>query len=199
MLPDDFLDSVNRSQLRFFSYPWGGFIMGRTFHLSALAVALAWSSQIASGQESAAAKATREKLKQVIDIDEKETGTKVFFDTVKGEMDKPVKFKIDNVSGVSNNSKVTYKGKKVTIEKILNDMSDKYDFGWIIISNAANNKEDGTVVIRKSSKGKERGYEAGKEPKKASREPHELRDLASVLPVISQSASGRIAYLHRLD
>jgi hypothetical protein len=176
--------------------------MWRTFRFSALVVALALSSRIASAQESAAAKATREKLKQVIDIDEKEIGTKVFFDTVKGEMDKPVKFEIDNVSGVSNNSKVTYKGKKVTVEKILNDMSDKYEFGWIVISNAANNKKDGTVVIRKNSKGKERGYEAGKEPKKTSVDPPERRDLALVLPVLSRSVESmceRIVYLHRLD
>ena len=35
------------------------------------------------------------------------------------------------------------------------------------VSNASNNKEDGMVVIRRiMGKGKERGYEAGKEPKK---------------------------------
>src|ERR1700722_15770428 len=127
--------------------------MWRTFRFSALAVALALSGQVASAQESAAAKATREKLKQVVaDVDLKEVGTKAFFDEVLGELEKPVKFKIDNGSGVSNNSKVTYKAKAVTVEKILNDMSDKYDFGWIVVSNAANNKEDGKVIIRKSSK-----------------------------------------------
>jgi hypothetical protein len=174
--------------------------MWRTIHFSALAVALALSSQVASAQESAAAKATREKLKQVIDIDEKDIGTKAFFDTVSGEMDKPVKFTIDNVSGVSNNSKVAYKGKKVTIEKILNDMSDKYDFGWVVISNVSNNKVDGTIVIRKSSKGKERGYEAGKEPKKASVDP-ERRDLAVMLPFVSRSEStaARVVFSRRLD
>jgi hypothetical protein len=154
--------------------------MWRTFRFSALAIALAWSGQVVSAQESAAAKATREKLKQEIEIDEKEIGTKAFFDGVSREMDKPVKFTIDNVSGVSNNSKVTYKAKKVTVEKLLNDMSDKYEFGWVVISNAGNNKVDGTVVIRKSSKGKERGYEAGKEPKKASVEPREIPELIQV-------------------
>jgi hypothetical protein len=157
--------------------------MWRTFRLSALAIALALSGQVASAQESAAAKATREKLKQVVaEVDQKEVGTKAFFDEVLGDLEKPVKFKIDNGSGVSNNSKVTYKAKAVTVEKILNDMSDKYDFGWIVVSNAANNKEDGKIVIRKSSKGKERGYEAGKEPKKASVVGAELRDLAMARP-----------------
>ncbi len=85
--------------------------MFRTLRFSVPVIALALSVQGAAAQESAAAKATREKLKQVIDIDEKEIGAKVFFDTVSGEMEKPVKFKIDNVSGVSNNSKGTYKAK----------------------------------------------------------------------------------------
>jgi hypothetical protein len=52
------------------------------------------------------------------------------------------------------------------VEKILNELSDKYEFGYYVVSNAANNKEDGMIVVRKSGKGKERGYEAGKEPKK---------------------------------
>ena len=39
--------------------------MWRTIRFSTLAVALALASQVASAQESAAAKATREKLKQV--------------------------------------------------------------------------------------------------------------------------------------
>jgi hypothetical protein len=49
---------------------------------------------------------------------------------------------------------------------LLNDLSDKYEFGWVVISNPGNNKVDGWVIIRKSEKGKERGYEAGKQPKR---------------------------------
>jgi hypothetical protein len=61
---------------------------------------------------------------------------------------------------------MTYKGKGVTVEKLLNDLADKYDWGWYIMSNPSINAKDGLVIIRKS---KERGYEAGKEPKKSSR------------------------------
>jgi hypothetical protein len=109
--------------------------------------------------------ATRVKLKQKITVDFKDVATSVCFADIKGEMDKPVNFKIDNTSGVSNNTKLTYKAKDKTVEQILNEMSDKFEFGWVVISNASNNKVDGWVVIRKSSKGKERGHEAGKEPK----------------------------------
>jgi hypothetical protein len=124
----------------------------------------------AAAQESQAAQTTRKKLQQKITMDAKEVGLKDFLEDVKGEMGKPVNFKINNASGVSNNMKVTFKGKDVPVEKILNDMADKYDFGWHVISNASNNKVDGWVEIRKS---KERGYEPGKEPKKSSRRPDE--------------------------
>ncbi len=128
------------------------------------AVALA---QHVGAQESKAAKYTREKLKQVIaDFDDKEVGAKTFFEDVNRELEKEIKFKIDGTTGISNNTKLSYKGKKITVEKLLNDLSDKYEFGWIVISNPGNNKEDGNIVIRRSTKGKERGYEAGKEPKK---------------------------------
>jgi hypothetical protein len=133
------------------------------FVLAALALALA---DRAVAQESKAAATTRKNLQQKVTINLKEIGLKDFLEgDLNGELEKPIRYKIDNGSGVSNNSKVSYSGKDVTVEKILNDLSDKYDFGYYVVSNAANNKEDGKVVIRKSSKGKERGYEAGKEPK----------------------------------
>ena len=62
-------------------------------------------------------------------------------------------------------------------EKLLNDVSDKYEFGWIVVSKE-NHKEDGWIIIRKSDKGKERGYEAGKEPKKSSLELPRPREVA---------------------
>lgn len=121
----------------------------------------------AAAQDSPAAAATRKKLQQKITVDIKEQGVKAFFEEVRLEMDKPVKIVIDNASGVSNNSKISYKGKNVTVEKLLNDVADKYDWGWVVVSNPSNNKVDGAVVIRKG-KGKERGYEAGKGPKKGA-------------------------------
>ena len=122
-------------------------------------------AQVASAQESKAAQATRMKLKQKITVDFKEIGTKAIFDEIKDSMDKPVNIKIDNVSGVSNNTKLTYKAKDKAVEQIFNEISDKGEFGWYVVSNVNNNKVDGWVVIRKNTKGKERGYELGKEPK----------------------------------
>lgn len=115
--------------------------------------------------ESKSAQTTRKKLLQKLTIDAKEIGTKAFMEDVNREIDNPFRFFIDNASGVSNNTKVTIKAKDKTVEEILNMLSDKLDCGWYVVSNVGNNKVDGQVVIRKSSKGKERGYEAGKAPK----------------------------------
>jgi len=133
----------------------------------ALAAGFCWTDA-APAQDTPSAKGTRKILTKAIDVDQKEVGTKDFLDEISNELDFKVKFKIDNGSGVSNNTKMTYKGKGVTVEKMLNDLADKYDWGWFVISNAGDNKVDGKVQIRKSSKGKERGYEAGKEPKKTT-------------------------------
>ena len=146
--------------------------MIRSLRLALVLLGLALLAPQATSQESKAAKATREKLKQVIaEFEAKEVGTKAFFEDVNRELEKEIKFKIDGTTGISNNTKLSFKAKKVTVEKLLNDLSDKYEFGWVVISNEGNNKVDGWIVIRKSEKGKERGYEAGKEPKKTSSLP----------------------------
>ena len=158
-----------------------------TFRIVLVLVAAALVAQVATAQESKSAKATREKLKQVIaDFDAKEVGSKVFFEDVNRELDKTIRFKIDGSTGISNNTKFTYKAKKVTVEKLLNDISEKYEFGWIVLSNEGNNKEDGSVIIRRSTKGKERGYEFGKEPKKGASLDLPLRELA--LPALFRSS-----------
>jgi hypothetical protein len=144
-------------------------MMFRTLRPALVLIGVALLAQQTTAQESKSAKSTREKLKQVIDVFEaKEVGTKAFFEDVNRELEKPINFKIDGTTGISNNTKLTFKAKKVTVEKLLNDLSDKYEFGWFVNSNVGNNKIDGWVTIRKSEKGKERGYEAGKEPKKES-------------------------------
>jgi hypothetical protein len=120
---------------------------------------------LAGGEETPSAQAARKKLKQKISVDEKDVGFKQMLDAIKSEMgDKYVSFKIDNISGISNNSKVSYTCKDKSVEEILNELADRYDFGWFVVSNPKD-RNDGFVMVRKA-KEKERGYEAGKEPKK---------------------------------
>src|SRR5262245_11136134 len=71
------------------------------------------------------------------------------------------KFMLDSKGGVSQNTKLNYTGKDKTVEEILNGLFEKTDFGYYIIS-VKNNAYDGLVKI---TKGGERGYEKGKEPK----------------------------------
>lgn len=151
-----------------------------------------WLAGAGLAEESKAAQATRKNLQQKLSIEAKEIGTKAFLEDVNRELDKEIKFIIDNASGVSNNTKITYKGKNVTVEQVLNEVSDKLDCGWYVVSNAANNKIDGKVMIRKSSKGKERGYEAGKDPKKADAGSSPLREPDS-RPVVTASSVSRPA------
>src|SRR5258708_36302009 len=120
--------------------------MSRTLTVVFLAVAASVLVGRASAQDSQSAAATRKKLQQQITISEKEVGIKNFLEGINNEVEKQIRFKIDNVSGVSNNMKVSYSGKNVTVENILNELSDKYEFGYYVISNAANNKEDGMIV-----------------------------------------------------
>src|SRR5438270_12652821 len=92
-----------------------------------------WASR-AAAQESKAAATTRKNLQQKVTLKVKEIGLKDFLEgDLNGELEKPLRFKIDNASGVSNNSKVSYTGKDVTVEKVLNDLADKFDFGYYVL------------------------------------------------------------------
>jgi hypothetical protein len=160
-------------------------------------VLLALLAQTAAAQESKSAKTTREKLKQKASVDAKEQGTKSIFDELLGEAEKPIRFKIDNVSGISNNTKLTYKAKDKTIEEILNDMSDKFDFGWYVVSEEGNNKIDGMVIIRKNSDGKERGkkFEKKKAGVPPQREGSLPREYTLDSPMLTRTPQALLARL----
>ncbi len=142
--------------------------MRRLFGIVVALCGLGWLATFALAQDTPAAKATRDRLKKIIldDVDYKEEMTRVIFDDLKRESNNKVSFKIDTTTGMSMNTRMTYKVKKASLEKILNDLSDKNDFGWFVYSNPKdpNDRYNGWVILRKS-KGKERGYELGKEPK----------------------------------
>src|SRR5882762_9978892 len=84
----------------------------------------------APAQESKAAKATREKLKQKISVEFKEIATKDVVGDIFDAMDKPVKFKILTATGISNNSKLSFKAKDKSVKQVLNELSDLAGFGW---------------------------------------------------------------------
>jgi hypothetical protein len=138
-----------------------------TVTVLAAGATLLGSAAPALGQDSPSAKATRKRLLQVIPVvDLKDTRLADALKEITGDLDKKVNIKIHNPSGVSNNTKVTYKAKNETLEKVLDAICTQIDAGYIVVSDPKD-RLDGFVVIRKG-KGKERGYEFGKEPKDKS-------------------------------
>ena len=141
--------------------------MRRVFIVAALGMGMA--SGWALAQDTPRAKATRENLKKIVleDLEYKEEMTHVIFSDLARESNNKVSFIIDTNGGMSRNTRMTYKVKKAPLEKILNDLADKNDFGWYVFSNPKdpNDQKNGKVILRKGAKGKERGYEFGTEPK----------------------------------
>ena len=78
-----------------------------------------WSSRFRSGKGIQGGALTRQKLKQKFRRF-KDIGTKACTKKSRLRDGKPVNIKIDNTTGVSNNTKLTYKAKDKTVEQILN-------------------------------------------------------------------------------
>jgi hypothetical protein len=119
----------------------------------------------ALAQDTPAAKATRDRLKKIKieEVNFKEEMTRNILAELKSESDNKISFHVDTTTGMSMNARMSFKGKNLTVEQVLNDLADKNDFGWFVMSDKKS-RYDGWVVLRKA-KAKERGYEAGKEPK----------------------------------
>jgi hypothetical protein len=154
-------------------------------------VCAAWLGTAGSAgaqEETPSARAMRKKLEKKISVDFKETRLKDALEDIKGEFDNRLGVHIDNTTGVSNNMKVTYKADDQPLKKILNDLCTKYDMGWYVMSDAKE-RYDGFIIIRKSA---ERGYEKGKEPKKAApggaSAPNLRRDVLRTPAVLSVPA-----------
>jgi hypothetical protein len=132
--------------------------------VAAVCAALLWPAGApAQEKETPSAQATRKRLAKKISVEWDNTPLKVALEDIKNELDGRVSFKIDNVSGVSNNTKVKLKADEQLVTKILDELCTKNDWGYIVLSKAGD-RYDGWIIIRKSN---ERGYEKGKEPKGA--------------------------------
>ncbi len=124
----------------------------------------------ANSADTPKAAATRKKLQKTVTVDYKDALLRDVLDDLKDMAD--VTFLPDTKGGVNLNSKITYKAKNKPLEEILNGICDKADLGYFIISNKTNGY-DGSFRI---TRGKERGYEAGKEPDKTAAAPKEKPD-----------------------
>jgi hypothetical protein len=131
--------------------------------LGRVAVAVVCASLVgtAAAQETPAAKATRKKLQQKISIEFKDTRMQDAMNEIKSELNDRISFKIDTMSGVSNNTKVSFKAEDTPAQKVLDAFCTKNDLGWFVLSDKKS-RYDGWIIIKR---GNERGYEKGKGPK----------------------------------
>jgi hypothetical protein len=117
----------------------------------------------AEGKDTPKAAVTRQLLKTKVSVDYKDTPLSEVIDDIKDQIkDKTKKVlgvRVDNKGGVSNNTKFTYKADDKPLDEVLDEMFQKNDLGYIVISQQGN-AYDGTLLI---VKGKARGYPVKKD------------------------------------
>jgi hypothetical protein len=134
----------------------------------ALGVTAFWAADKPQKDTPSAAK-TRQRLKQKISVEFKDTRMKDAFEDIRRQLENRVSFRLDNEGGVSNNSTVTFKADDQPAEKVLGDFCTKFELGYVVISKEKD-RYDGWVLIKK---GKERGYPAGAEVAKDGDSPND--------------------------
>jgi TolA-binding protein len=133
-------------------------------------VAFLWAADDKNGDTTAAA-AARKKLKTKVTVEYKNDAFKDVVDDLKSQV-KGLSIRADTKSGVQLMTKITYKAKDVTLEKVLNEICEKNGWGYYIKSKEKD-AYDGQLVIKV---GDERGYEKGKEPAKDADKPKDKED-----------------------
>jgi hypothetical protein len=104
---------------------------------------------------------TREKLKQKVSVEFKDTQLKDVVDELKEKVE-GLTFLLDQKGGVSGNKKFSYKATDKPLEGILDEMFKKENLGYYVIGKEEKAYE-GSIRIKV---GKERGFQAGQEPDK---------------------------------
>jgi hypothetical protein len=133
---------------------------------------LAWAALLqAADTDSQKAAATRKKTADKVSVEYKDTLVRDVIDDLNDKVP-ALGIRADTKGGVNLNLKVTYKAKDKPAVEVLNEICDKFDMGWYIIAKKAD-AYDGTVWI---TRGKERGYEKGKEPEPAAKDAKDKPD-----------------------
>jgi hypothetical protein len=104
------------------------------------------------GDDTPAAKKTRELLAQKVTCDYKDTPLREVVDDLKEQV-KGLHVRIDSKGGVSANQTITYSGKDVTVIEALDAMFKKNGLGYLVVSKKGD-PYDGILQIKQ---GKERG------------------------------------------
>ena len=129
--------------------------MHRLFALGLVAL-LAVNVCAADDEDTPKAAKTRKLLETKITVSWKEVPLRDILEEIRDEHAKGVKFIVDTKGGVSQNQKLTFTGKDVTLAEALDKMFAKNGLGYFVISKKGN-AYDGLIQIKQ---GKERGYPA---------------------------------------
>jgi hypothetical protein len=140
----------------------GGFLVLQLPRLALLSFAVAACVFLAGvsdvrGQKTAdkltdKAKKAKEALKSLVTVEFEDVPLKEAVAELKDQV-KGVFIQLDTKGGVSQNGKLSYKGKDVTLEDALDGMFKKNGLGYVIISNKKD-AYDGAILVKPS---KDRG------------------------------------------
>jgi hypothetical protein len=136
---------------------WEARFMQRLFVLTLVCLLSLTGVRAAEGEkdeDTPKAAKTRKMLKTKISVDFKELPLREVLEEIKEDHVKGINIITDTKGGVSNNQKIMYSGKDVTLEDALDKMFAKNDLGYYIISKKGD-AYDGAIKI---VKGKARGY-----------------------------------------
>jgi hypothetical protein len=151
-----------------------GDIIMRRFLVLTIFVSIAGFVAIAADKDAdtPAASATRKKLKTKVTVNFNDVSFSAVIEELHDQADN-LSIRPDTKGGVSQNQKITYKGKDKTVAEVLDDICSKYDMGYYVISQQKN-AYDGSVWITRNKK--ERGYPEGMEPEKAVSSEKDTKD-----------------------
>jgi hypothetical protein len=108
------------------------------------------------------AAAARKKLQSKVTVEFADTLLREVLSELKDKGGIPLH--ADTKGGVTLNAKITFKAEDKPLEEVLNAICDKNDMGYFLISQQ-NDTYDGNIKV---TRGKERGYQAGEGPGKAT-------------------------------
>lgn len=138
----------------------------RNLRLAAMTLIVGSLAVIAAEKDTGAAANTRDKkLKVKVSVDFKEEMLSECLKTLSGFIEETGlnRMSVTYDTGVSQNQRVTFAAKDMAIEDVLDGMLKKNSLGYIVVSNAKD-RQDGYLKI---TRGNERGWPKGQEPKDA--------------------------------
>lgn len=127
---------------------------------------------LAVADDTPKAAATRKKLDQPITVLYKDTLLRDVIDDLKEKVE-GLGILADTKGGVNLNSKISYKAEEKPAREVLDGICDKFDLGYLVISQQGTGY-DGSLKL---TRGKERGYAEGSAPSGKDKSKDKTKDV----------------------